>query len=172
MNNTSKQFNLVAMALMAGLYSAGATAATDTGDASVVISQPITITAVVDANFATIAAGTNATTVTVSTVNIVTAAPGLGNAIVIDNANQAALGFTLAGVDNQAYTLTIDPGSLAGPGAVMAVTATVPGTLPALVAAGSVLTFETILQVGADQVQGDYSTATGGTSLAITANYQ
>ena len=57
MNKTNKQLNLVAMALIAGLYSAGAVAATDTGDASVVIAQPITITLPVAANFATIAAG-------------------------------------------------------------------------------------------------------------------
>lgn len=171
MRNTNQHLKIAIVTLMAGLYNSGAMAATGSGDASVVISQPIAITTVVDAVFGSIAAGTVATAVTISTGNALSVPGGAGEAIIIDNTGAAAFGFSLSGVAGQAYTLSIVAGSLVGTGTPMAVNVTVPGALPALTIAAAPLTFETILTVGANQTAGTYSTAGAGTSIAITANY-
>lgn len=170
MRNTNKQLKIAIVTLMAGLYNSGAMAVTDSGEASVTISQPIAITVVVDAVFGSIAAGTAITPITISTGNAVSAPVGAGNAVVIDDTGAAAFGFSLSGVAGQAYSLTIDPGSLVGTGSPMAVNVTV-GALPALTVAAAPLTFETVLTVGANQTAGGYSTTGAGTSIAITANY-
>ena len=183
MMKTNKQLKAGALALLAGLYSAAAFSASYDGVATATIVAPITLTAGADMSFGSISAGTAASTVNVSSGNLV--AVTVGDAVVTDDAG-AALTFALTAALDASYSISIADGVLGDGG-------TNTMTVSNFVSSGNLVTDggdgssatgtgtgnpETVtvsadLAVAANQPAGDYSTANGnGTPIVITADYQ
>jgi hypothetical protein len=174
MTHTNKQLHIGALALVVGLYSAGALSASINGQADAEILEPVTLTLGATMDFSTIASGANATTVSVDNAGTVTAPAAAGNAIVTNSAG-AALTFTVQAASGVAYVLNIADGSLdtAGGSGVGPMTVTNFGDNASLVGTGApeTVTVTGDLSVGASQDAGLYST-TNGTPVVITADYQ
>lgn len=172
MKNTNIQFKIGALALIAGLYSTGVVAETASGTATATVIQPLVLAVTSPMDFGSVAAGAAASTLSVAVGGAVTETGG-GDAVVI-NGTGSALAFTITGLSGQTYALTIDDGILddgAGSGAPMAVTITGDDRPATLDGTAQTITVTGDLDVAAGQVAGDYSTATGGTPILITANY-
>jgi hypothetical protein len=177
MKNTNKQLKIGALALMTGLYSAGAMAVnTVNGTGTVEILEPISVTLTTGLDFGTIAAGSALTTVSVNAAGTVSAPLGTGNALVTVSAG-SALVFDVQGTAGQSYVLTMVGGILddAGTGAAMNITITGDDRPATLTGGGTAdtVTATASIDVPADQVGGTYTTALGtGAPVVITANYQ
>jgi len=174
MKHTNKQLKIAALALMTGLYSAGAISAQIDGVATANILEPVTLALGNTMSFGSIASGTNATTVSVDAAGLVTALAGAGNAVVTDSGG-LALTFDVQAALNVAYVLNIadgaleaSPASAVGPMAVSNF-----GDNATLLGSGAVetVTVTADLLVGANQDEGFYSTA-NDTAIVITADYQ
>ena len=147
------------------------TSTSATGTASAIAYTPLTVTLGPAMDFGTIASGSNPTTVSVNAAGAVTAPAGAGNAVVTI-ATGAPLTFNIQGASGLAYNLNIADGVLddgAG-GAAMPVTITGDNRPAALDGTVQTVTATADLSVGANQSQGNYSTA-NGTPIVITLDY-
>ena len=173
MMNRSKQLKAGALALLAGLYSATAFSASINGVANATILEPVTLTPGAAMSFGTIAAGSNATTVSVDSAGNVTAPAGAGNAVVTVAAG-AALTFDIQAANGVGYTVSIADGVLdtvGGSGATMTVSNFAHSASGTGTGAAETVTVTADLAVGANQPAGSYSTA-NDTAIVITADYQ
>jgi len=174
MKHTNKQLKIGALALVAGMYSAGVQSANTTIEASAIILEPVAITGEIDMVFGTIASGENATTVSIAADGTVSALVANGNAVVTVPGG-TSLKFDVQAANGKAYILNIADGVLddGGTGAAMAVNNLQhdQGGTPTGTGAAVTVTVTADLIVGANQEGGTYST-TNGTAIAITANYQ
>ena len=162
------KLKISAVALLAGIYSANALADVQNANATATIVVPLTITNIIPMDFGSIAVGTASDTISVNAAGNVTAA---GTAVVTD-AVGAPLKFDITGVNLLTFSLTYVDGVLDdGTGNTMAVTITGDDRPAALNGAAQTVTAVGDLAVGFPQPDGDYSTATGGTPIQITANY-
>ena len=157
---------------MAGLYSTGPAAETQSGVAIATVITPLVITNLVTMDFTTIAAGSAGGVLTMDAAGAVTVLSGDAN--VIGAGAGTALAFDISGETAQAYTLTVGNGVLSDGLAIpntMAIT-TDAVVAPSLTIAAQTVTVSGDLTVGASQAAGSYSTANaGGTPITITANY-
>ena len=173
MKHTNKQ-KVAALALMTGLYSAGAISDTLDGVATATILEPVTLTIGATMSFGSVASGGNATTVSVDAAGAVTAPAGAGNAVVTSAAG-AALTFDVQAATGVAYVLNIADGALdtAGGSAIGPMAVTNFGDDASLLGTGApeTVTVTADLSVGALQDAGSYSTA-NDTAIVITADYQ
>ena len=142
-----------------------------TGTASAIAYTPLTLTLGPEMDFGTIASGSNATTVSVNAAGAVSAPPGAGNAVVTVAAG-APLTFNIQGANGLAYNLNIADGLLAdgATGAAMPVTITGDDRPAVLDGTVQTVTATADLSVGANQSQGNYSTA-NGSPIVITLDY-
>lgn len=172
-----------AVALMAGIYSSGASAAAIPGDASANVITPLVLTEVTPMNFGTIAPSTTVAT----TVTLTPGAGRTGTATLLTGPTTASLGkFTIQGDLNQTFSIALSVTGAApnvrlenAAGDFMTVTALTENST-AIAGAGGTLTggvdnFDIggTLNVAANQPAGAYSTATGtGVTFTVTANYE
>lgn len=152
-------------ALTASNANAQATAGPATANINALINNPITLAKTADLDFGSAAPSTAATTIIVDP----TTGAQTGSAIGLGGATTAA-GFTVTGLANQAFSVTLPADgtvTLAGPGAPMAVN-TFLDDAPATITAGSVsFGVGATLTVGANQTAGGYT----GT-FDVTVSYQ
>ncbi len=172
MKKTNKQLKVGALALIAGLSSTAAVAETADGVAITTVITPLIINNLATMDFTTISSGTNGGVLTMDAAGAVTVLSG--DADIIGAGTGAALAFDISGEASQAYTLTVGNGvlsdGLATPNTMAVTTDAV--TAPTLTVAPQTVTVSGDLTVGGSQPAGSYSTAnTGGTPIAITANY-
>lgn len=173
MNNV--KLKLGALAVIAGLYSAGASAETAPGEATANVITPLTITAVQIMDFGDISGGTNGGTLTMADGGGITEG---GDAIQIGALNTGTpLGFSITGENLYSVVISINnitppPVLSNGLGGTMALAM---NTVPDLATTGVAIpiTVGGILTVNLGQAGGAYSTDTaGGQPVVITANYQ
>lgn len=170
MNKKNLLSSAVATALLTGLISQSALAATDTGTANARIITPITVTEVTQMNFGDIQPEAGATTVTLSTGGVATPS---GATVVTGSPSQGV--FTVTGTEAATYSITLPADGdvqLSGPGPVMEVTGFNhdAGATPTIgVGNTSTLNIGAVLSVAgsATQAAGDYS----GT-YDVTVDYQ
>jgi hypothetical protein len=138
-----------------------------TGQASVTVVEPITITYVEQMTWGYITAGAVAGDLSVSTTHVLTDPPG--GPVAIGGGPPSAVRFTVtgAGGNPHPYTLTSSSSAtLTGPGAPIPLTVTAPS--PASGVGGPInVTIGGTITVGAGQAPGDYF----GT-VTLTAEYQ
>jgi len=169
MKNPNIQLKIGALALMAGLYSAGAVAETQNGTAIATVITPLIINNLVTMDWTTISSGTAGGTLSMAGGGAITVISG--DADVIGGGAGTELAFDISGANAQAYTLTVGNGVLSDGTNTMAIT-TDAVTAPSLTPAAQTVTVSGDLTVGASQVAGSYSTANaGGSPIVITANY-
>lgn len=169
MKNTKVSLKIGVLALIAGLYSTGAVADTANGDASAVVIQPIVLAVTSAMDFGSVAAGAAASTLSVDAAGTVT---NTGGDAVVINGTGSALAFTITGLNGQTYSLSIANGVLDdGSGNQMNVAITGDNRPATLDGTAQTITVTGDLSVAAGQTAGTYSTATGGTPILITANY-
>ena len=167
MNNV--KLKIGALAVIAGLYSAGASAETNTGVATANVIEPLVIDSLVTMDFTDISGGTGGGTLIMDDAGGITTTV---DAIVIGGGGGTALGFDVTGENGQTVIISVSDGVLNNGGnnmnLTMAVVAASPlstdGTAQSVTVGGT-------LTVAAGQPGGTYTTATG-TAVTITANYQ
>lgn len=173
MNIRKKLIKLGALAATTGLAFTSANAIDYNATAIATVVDPLTINEDAIMNFGTISGGANIGTVVLAPNGSRTVT---GDAQILAAGAGAAGVFTVTGQSGLPYTLSFTAGSLddgVGGGAPMAVdtftTTNFTGTL-----AGGSETFQVgaTLRVGANQANGNYSTATNGTPYTVTFNYQ
>ena len=170
MKKTNIQLKIGAMALMAGLYSAGAVAETQNGVATANVITPLVISNLVAMNFGDIAAGSLGGDITMAAGGGLTVTAG--DADIIGPTTGTPLTFDITGEALQAYTLTVSDGVLSDGGIETMAVATTSPAGPALTGAAVSVEVTGVLTLGASQPAGIYSTANGGgTPITITANY-
>lgn len=171
MKNTNRKLKIGALAVIAGLYSAGALAEAVDGIATATVITPLTINNLATMTFNTISPGTLGGSLVMDDAGGVV---GIGDAFVVGGGGGTALGFDITGESGQTIIISVSNGVLSNGVAAddMALTmGAVPNLLltagPDSVAVGGVLTLP------AGQTAGAYSTAGAtGTAVTITANYQ
>ena len=170
MNKKNLLSSAAAMALLAGIISQSALAATDTGTANARIVTPITVTEATQMNFGDIQPEAGATTVTLSTAGVATPS---GATVVTGSPSQGV--FTVTGTEAATYSITLPADGivqLTGPGPAMDVDGfnhDAGGTPTIGVGGTSTLNIGAVLSVAgsATQTAGDYS----GT-YDVTVDYQ
>ncbi|RKZ56244.1 MAG: hypothetical protein DRQ44_16910 [Gammaproteobacteria bacterium] len=165
MNNV--KLKIGALAVIAGLYSAGASAETATGVATANVLTPLVIDSLITMDFTDIAGGTSGGTLIMDDAGGVTTT---GDAIVIGGGGGTALGFDVTGENGQTVIISVSDGVLNNGGNNMNLAMAAVAPLSTDGSAQSVTVGGT-LNVAAGQAGGAYTTATG-TAVTITANYQ
>lgn len=165
-----KQSNLVKLglaALMAGMFSTSANADIIPGNATATVIAPLLLAEVTPMDFGTVAGGTTAGTVTMTTGSVMGSS---GGATSLASLPGTAGAFTIQGANTQAYTLTITGTATLVSGAFSMTADTFTHNAPAL--DGTLQAFQVggILNVGANQAAGAYTTV-GGATFTLTANY-
>lgn len=170
MNNV--KLKLGALAVIAGLYSTGASAETAPGEATAYVVEPLTITAVQPMDFGDISGGTGGGTLPMLDGGGITPT---GDAIVIGGGGGTPLGFSITGEATYSVVISVTSAPVLSNGtqtmnlamnAVAASPLTTTGAAQPITVGGT-------LTVAAGQAGGAYSTNTaGGTPVVITANYQ
>lgn len=171
MKNTNTRLKISALALLAGLYSAGAVAETASGVATANVIEPLIIDNLVAMAFGDIAAGTVGGTITMASGGALSAT---GDADIVGPTTGTPLTFDITGEAGQACTMTVSDGVLSDGGTESMAIATNDPACPALTGGGTADSVEVIgvLTLAGSQAAGAYSTASaGGTPITITANY-
>lgn len=146
--------------------------ATASAPASATIVTPIGITKMVDMNFGNIAVKGTAGTVVLSTAGVRT--PSGGVTLPATAGTVAAASFTVSGEGAYTYSITLPTSLTISDAAATPNTMTIdaftsnPSGTGALTAGSQVLTVGATLNVGANQVTGAYTNATG---FDVTVNY-
>ena len=171
----NKQFLKVGLvALMAGMYSAGASAASVNGDADATIITPIVLAQTAAMNFGTISPGTVSSTITVDNADGRTLATG--DASLVGGAGATSGAFTINGSNAVAYTMTLTTDAVltdaAGANPLTMLAASLTVTQPALTGAAVPFTIGGTLTVPSGHPAGSYSTTNAaGVPFTVTANY-
>ena len=171
MKNTNIQLKIGALALMAGLYSTGAVADTQTGTATATVVEPLIIGVPAVMSFNTIAGG--------SAVGAIVMAAGgglsaTGDADIIGSTAGTSLTFTVSGETGTAYTVSTNSPAVLSDGGINTMSLALAAPTGDLGLTGGVDNIEVVgtLSLVANQAAGAYSTALGGgTPITITANY-
>lgn len=172
MKKSNQLVKLGLVALMASMYSTSASADVISGNATATVIAPLILIEVTPMSFGTIAGGSTAGSVAMDLLGNRVAS---GGATALASAPGAAGAFTIQGASAVAFTLTLTTDAVLddGAGNTMGMTAAsllenanllaLDGTVQAFQISGT-------LTVGANQVAGAYTTATG-TPFTVTANY-
>ena len=176
MNKTNLVLKMSLAALMAGSVGT-ATADVIDGTASAVVITPLTVTETTALDYGSIAGGSTAGSVTMSSAGTISAAGG-ATFVSASASNQAT--FDITGELNTAITVTLTTAGAqlddgAGGGAVMALGTFSNTALPTTTDGAGAATFDVgaTLSVGANQAAGSYTTALGaGAPYTVTVNYQ
>ena len=171
----NKQFLKVGLvALMAGMYSAGASAAGPvSGDANATVEIALTLSQATAMDFGVMAppaAGTS--TITVDTANSRTASDAT---TLIGGAGATSGIFNIQGANAKAYTLSYATDavlvhSVTPANTMTMLAASINDNAGALTGAAQTFNIGGTLTISAGQLEGSYST-TGGTPFTVTANY-
>lgn len=174
MNTRNKLVKLGLAAIITGLYSTSATAATVNGQADATVVAPLTLSENIAMDFGTISGGTAAGTVVLTTGG---ARSVTGDAQTIAAGAGAAGDFTINGEAGLAYTVSYTNGTLSdgvAAGNNMVVDTFNDNSTGTTSGAAQIFQVGATLNVGAGQAAGNYSTTntgTGGAAYTITVNY-
>ena len=177
MKKTNLVLKMSLAALMAGSVGTATADAID-GTASANVITPLTVTETIPLAYGTIAGGSTAGTVVMSSAGAISATGG-ATFVSASASNQAT--FDITGAISTAITVTLatagaqlDDG--AGAGAAMALGTFTNTALPVTTDAAGAATFDVgaTLSVGINQGAGTYNTlvANGGVPYTVTVNYQ
>lgn len=171
MRKSNQLVKLGLVALMASMYSTSVSADVIPGNATATVIAPMLLVEVVPMNFGTVAGGSSAGTVVMTTAS---AMSSTGGATSLASLPGTAGSFTIQGAAATAYTLTITgTATLTDPANTASMTADT-FTHNAVGLTGGVDVFQVggTLNVGASQAAFAYSTANpGGATFTLTANY-
>lgn len=172
---TMKKSNLVlkagVAALLASVYSTGASADVINGNATANVIAPLLLAETTAMNFGDVAGGTDIGTVILDTAGGRTVT---GDASALAGTTAAAGAFTIQGEAALAFTLSVTGTATLSDGGTNTMTVdTFTETGTALTLNGAAQTFKIggTLHIDASQPAGVYSTATGGAPFTVTANY-
>ncbi len=170
MNTTNKLLKSIILGLLTGLSVSLAHADTTDGTAVATVIAPLSISENIGMDFGTISGGPASGTVLLDTAG---STDSDGDAETISGGSEAAGDFTISGESGQAYSLTYTSGTLGDGGTeTMSVDTFTDNSVGVLPAATETFQVGATLNLGADQVAGNYSTSAGnGSPYTVTVNY-
>ena len=172
MKNTNTQLKVGALALIAGLFSTGAVAETQTGIATATVLEPLIIGVPAVMSFNTISGGSAVGTIVMASGGGLTST---GDADIIGSTAGTALTFTITGETDTAYTVSTAGATLSNgaAGDIMALALSAPTGNASLSGGSDTIEVVGTLSLIASQPSGAYTTdsGVGAVPITITANY-